>query len=137
MGTDLTSNDKTGLYVDEAGQFTATIKNAIYAQNAKHEDGTEVTFETDEGKQIKAFYNQQFEWKLNKLALAAQLTTEQRKDFEPDMLIGKQVLITITEYQKRSGDMGYTVYEAFAVNGDKPIPPATKPSTNANDDVPF
>ena len=83
-------------------------------------------FETPENQTIVCSYVDTTYWKLYRLAVAAGLTKEERDRFfdEPELLIGKQVIIDVIK-----NNAGYiNVNEAY---------PVKKEEKNQYSDVPF
>ena len=91
-------NDYASTRIEEPGRYFATV---IECKNDYTRSGKEcvfVRFETPENQTIVSSYVEATYWKLYKLAVAADLTEEERDRFfdEPELLIGKQVIIDVT-----------------------------------------
>ena len=119
-------NDYASTRIEEPGRYFATI---IECKNDYTRSGKEcvfVRFETPENQTIVCSYVDSSYWKLYRLAVAAGLTEEERDRFfdEPELLIGKQVIIDVIR-----NNAGYlNVNEAY---------PVKKEERNQYTDVPF
>lgn len=119
-------NDYASTRIEEPGKYFATV---IECKNDYTRSGKEcvfVRFETPENQTIVCSYVDTTYWKLYRLAVAAGLTKEERDRFfdEPELLIGKEVIIDVIE-----NNAGYiNVNEAY---------PVKKEERNQYTDVPF
>ena len=119
-------NDYASTRIEEPGRYFATI---IECKNDYTRSGKEcvfVRFETPENQTIVCSYVDTTYWKLYRLAVAAGLTKEERDRFfdEPELLIGKEVIIDVIE-----NNAGYiNVNEAYPVKKNDKI---------SLDEVPF
>jgi hypothetical protein len=119
-------NDYASTRIEEPGRYFATV---IECKNDYTRSGKEcvfVRFETPENQTIVCSYVDSSYWKLYRLAVAAGLTEEERDRFfdEPELLIGKQVIIDVIR-----NNAGYlNVNEAY---------PIKKEERNQYSDVPF
>ena len=119
-------NDYASTRIEEPGRYFATI---IECKNDYTRSGKEcvfVRFETPENQTNVCSYVDSSYWKLYRLAVAAGLTEEERDRFfdEPELLIGKQVIIDVIR-----NNAGYlNVNEAY---------PVKKEERNQYTDVPF
>jgi len=119
-------NDYASTRIEEPGRYFATV---IECKNDYTRSGKEcvfVRFETPENQTIVCSYVDSSYWKLYRLAVAAGLTEEERDRFfdEPELLIGKQVIIDVIR-----NNAGYlNVNEAY---------PVKKEERNQYTDVPF
>ena len=119
-------NDYASTRIEEPGRYFATV---IECKNDYTRSGKEcvfVRFETPENQTIVCSYVDTTYWKLYRLAVAAGLTKEERDRFfdEPELLIGKQVIIDVIK-----NNAGYiNVNEAY---------PVKKEEKNQYSDVPF
>ena len=119
-------NDYASTHIDQPGQYVVTISECKNDYTRSGKECVFVKFETAENQTIVSSYVEATYWKLYKLAVAAGLTEEERDRFfdEPELLIGKQVIIDVIR-----NNAGYlNVNEAY---------PIKKEERNQYSDVPF
>ena len=119
-------NDYASTHIDQPGQYVVTISECKNDYTRSGKECVFVKFETAENQTIVSSYVEATYWKLYKLAVAAGLTKEERDRFfdEPELLIGKQVIIDVIR-----NNAGYlNVNEAY---------PIKKEERNQYSDVPF
>jgi len=110
-------NDYASTHIDQPGQYVVTISECKNDYTRSGKECVFVKFETAENQTIVSSYVEATYWKLYKLAVAAGLTKEERDRFfdEPELLIGKQVIIDVTI--NNAGYLG--VNDAYPVRKEK------------------
>ena len=118
-------NEHQSTFISEPGIYPCTITVAQDDYTKSGKECVALKFETDDNRAIGCSYVEAVFWKLFRVAQAAGLSEKQRSEFEPKMLLGKQVKVkVVADDQGRCG-----VSEVFAI--DTPNKP------KSNDDIPF
>lgn len=119
-------NDYASTRIEKPGKYLVTITECKNDYTRSGKECVFVRFETLENQTIVCSYVDTTYWKLYRLAVAAGLTKEERDRFfdEPELLIGKEVIIDVIE-----NNAGYiNVNEAYPVKKNENI---------SLDEVPF
>lgn len=120
-------------YIDEPGEYEVTIAEAKDDYTRSSKECVFVKFETDDNRTIACSYVEAVYFKLRKLAKDAGLTESQRKNFDPAMLVGKQLRIHVIE---SNGRMNVNDTSAIVDAYDAPATPVGSKNTDF-DDLPF
>lgn len=126
--------NNTSQYLDEAGQFPATIILAKMDWTKSGSECVKIDFRTDDEREISASYTEKMYWKLKRVAQAAGIPDTDFEIFEPDMLTGKQVIISTVKTRKDDGKEFTNVGDVFACNT---VPERKAQAALTRDDVPF
>lgn len=111
-------------FIEGSGKHHVTVLDAKNDYTKNGAECVSITFVDQHGRTISTCYTEKMYWKLDHLAQAAGLTEDQRKTFEPEMLLRKSVVIETVKNDKYTN-----VGNVFSV--------VSATNTNYSEDMPF